>query len=102
MAEHIVSKKQYSYVFGALLALTLITTVVGMADLGPFNVVVALAIAVIKALLVVLFFMHIYWSNRLNKLTVAAGVAWLALLLWLTLTDIASRGWLPATGVPGR
>jgi caa(3)-type oxidase subunit IV len=53
-----------------------------MIDLGRLNVVVALVIATIKALLVVLFFMHIYWSSKLNKLVVVSGVAWLALLLW--------------------
>ena len=98
MAEHIVTKKQYSYVFGTLLLLTFVTTFVGMMDLGRLNVVVALVIAVIKALLVVLFFMHIYWSTRLNRVVVASGVAWLALLLWLTLTDVLSRGWLPFPG----
>ena len=98
MAEHIVTKKQYAYVFGALLVLTFTTTRVGMMDLGRLNVVVALTIAVIKAMLVVLFFMHIYWSTRLNKLVVVSGIAWLALLLWLTLTDFASRGWLPFPG----
>ncbi|SRR6266849_5469071 len=98
MAEHIVTKKQYSYVFGILLLLTFLTTAIGMIDLGRLNVVVALTIAVIKALLVMLFFMHIYWSPVLNKLAVVAGIAWLALLLWLTLTDFASRGWLPFPG----
>jgi len=98
MAEHIVTKKKYSLVFGALLLLTLVTTTVGMMDLGRLNVVVALVIAVIKATLVVLFFMHIFWSTKLTKIVVVAGVAWLALLLWLTLTDVLSRGWLPFPG----
>ena|SRR5579872_1635392 len=98
MSEHIVTKKQYSYVFGALLLLTLVTTVVGLMDLGPLNVVVALGIAVIKAMLVVLFFMHIYWSTNLNRLAAVSGLAWLGLLLWLTLTDFATRGWLPFPG----
>jgi cytochrome c oxidase subunit 4 len=98
MSEHIVTKKQYSFVFGALLLLTFVTTTVGMMDLGRLNVVVALVIAVIKALLVVLFFMHIYWSAKLTKLAVVSGIAWLVLLLWLTLTDILSRGWLPFPG----
>jgi cytochrome c oxidase subunit 4 len=98
MAEHIVTKKQYATVFGILMALTLVTTAVGMMDLRQWNVVVALTIAVIKASLVVLFFMHIYWSTTLNKLAVLAGIAWLGLLLWLTLTDIFSRGWLPFPG----
>ena len=98
MAEHIVTKKQYSYVFGALLLLTFVTTTVGMMDLGRLNVVVALVIAVVKATLVVLFFMHIYWSTKLTKVVVVSGIAWLVLLLWLTLTDVLSRGWLPFPG----
>jgi cytochrome c oxidase subunit 4 len=98
MTEHIVTKKQYALIFGILMVLTLATTAIGMIDLGRLNVVVALVIATIKALLVVLFFMHIYWASKLNKLVVVSGVLWLALLLWLTLTDIFSRGWLPFPG----
>jgi cytochrome c oxidase subunit 4 len=98
MSEHIVTKKQYSLVFGALLLLTFVTTAVGMINLGRLNVVVALVIAVVKATLVVLFFMHIYWSTKLTKVVVASGIAWLVLLLWLTLTDVLSRGWLPFPG----
>jgi cytochrome c oxidase subunit 4 len=98
MTEHIVTKKQYALIFGILIVLTLATTAIGMIDLGRLNVVVALVIATIKALLVVLFFMHIYWSSKLNKLVVVSGLVWLALLLWLTLTDFFSRGWLPFPG----
>jgi cytochrome c oxidase subunit 4 len=98
MSEHIVTKKQYSLVFGMLLVLTLTTTWVSYIDLGKLNVVVALVIAVVKSMLVVLFFMHVYWSTKLNKLVVVAGLAWLCLLLWLTLTDIFTRGWLPFPG----
>ncbi len=98
MTEHIVTKKQYALIFGILMVLTLATTAIGMIDLGRLNVVVALVIATIKALLVVLFFMHIYWSSKLNKLVVVSGLVWLALLLWLTLTDFFSRGWLPFPG----
>jgi cytochrome c oxidase subunit 4 len=98
MSEHIVTKKQYSYVFGILLILTLVTTWASYVDLGKLNVVVALVIAVVKSILVVLFFMHVYWSSKLNKIVVVSGLAWLALLLWLTLTDIVTRGWLPFPG----
>jgi len=98
MTEHVVTKKQYALIFAILMLLTMATTAIGMIDLGRLNVVVALVIATIKALLVVLFFMHIYWSSKLNKLVVVSGVVWLALLLWLTLTDIFSRGWLPFPG----
>ena len=98
MTEHIVTKKQYALIFAILMLLTLATTAIGMIDLGRLNVVVALVIATIKALLVVLFFMHIYWSSKLNKLVVVSGVVWLALLFWLMLTDVFSRGWLPFPG----
>lgn len=98
MSEHIVTKKQYGYVFGILLVLTLTTTWASYVDLGKLNVVVALVIATIKASLVVLFFMHVYWLNKFNKLVVVSGLAWLGLLLWLTLTDVVSRGWLPFPG----
>ncbi len=98
MSEHIVAKKQYAYVFVVLLVLTLTTTWASYFDLGKLNVVVALVIATIKASLVVLFFMHVYWMSKLNKIVVVSGVAWLVLLLWLTLTDIVTRGWLPFPG----
>lgn len=98
MSEYIVTKKQYAYVFVVLLVLTLTTTWASYFDLGKLNVVVALVIATIKASLVVLFFMHAYWMSKLNKIVVVSGVAWLVLLLWLTLTDIVTRGWLPFPG----
>ncbi len=98
MSEHIVTKKQYGVIFLILMILTLTTTWASYFDLGKLNVVVALVIATIKASLVVLFFMHVFWSSKLNKLVVVSGVAWLTLLLWLTLTDIFSRGWLPFPG----
>lgn len=88
-------KKVYFAIFAALLALTLITTEVARFDLGAMNVVVALAIAVIKAVLVVLFFMHVRHSSGLTKITVVAGLFWMAILITLTLSDYASRAWLP-------
>ncbi|MCC6860854.1 MAG: cytochrome C oxidase subunit IV family protein [Bryobacterales bacterium] len=98
MAEHIISRKTYTYVFLALLVLTGITTAVAFVDLGALNVVVALAIAVVKMLLVALVFMHVLYSRRLTQITVAGGLMWLAILLVLTMTDFVTRGWL---GVPG-
>ena len=98
MSEHIVTKKQYAVVFVLLLILTLTTTWASYFDLGQMNVVVALVIATIKAGLVVLFFMHVYWLGKFNKLVVVSGVAWMFLLLWLTLTDVVTRGWLPFPG----
>ena len=98
MTEHIVSKKTYAVIFGILLLLTAVTTAVGYVDLGRINVVVALAIAAIKGVLVVLFFMHLAYSRRLTQMTIVAALLWLALLISLTLADIWSRGWIAGTG----
>jgi len=98
MSEHIVTKRQYAVVFLILMILTLTTTWASYFDLGKLNVVVALVIATIKGSLVVLFFMHVYWQTKLTKIVVVSGVAWMSLLLWLTLTDIVTRGWLPFPG----
>ena len=95
MSVHIVSKKIYFAVFGALLILTATTVFVATIDLGPFNTIVALVIALCKASLVVLFFMHVRYSPRIIGLTIFAGLLWLAILIGLTLTDYLSRSWLP-------
>jgi cytochrome c oxidase subunit 4 len=99
MSEHVVSRKIYFAVFGALLVLTALTTAVAFVNLGPLNDVAMLAIAVLKAVLVILIFMHVKYSGRLTGLVVAGGFLWLVLLLALTLQDYATRGWL---GVPGK
>ncbi|HYX23114.1 MAG TPA: cytochrome C oxidase subunit IV family protein [Thermoanaerobaculia bacterium] len=92
MAEHVTSRKVYFLVFAALLALTLATVLVAELDLGVFNDVAALVIAVTKAMLVLLFFMHIRHSTRMTVLTAVAGFFWLAILIGLTMADYASRG----------
>jgi cytochrome c oxidase subunit IV len=99
MTGHIDSVKTYVGVLLALLILTALTTAVAYVDLGPFSVVVALTIAVIKMLFVALFFMHLRHSNQLTKLVVLGGLMWLGILLALTLSDFATRGWI---GVPGK
>ena len=98
MTEHIVSKKTYALIFGILLVLTGVTTAVGYVDLGRMNVVVALTIAAIKGVLVVLFFMHLAYSRRLTQMTILAALAWLALLISLTLADVWSRSWIVGAG----
>ena len=95
MAEHIVPRKVYFAVFTALIVLTATTTVVSFIDLGPWNTVVALGIAFLKATLVTLFFMHVKYSPRLTQVTIAGGLFWLAILIVLTLSDFMTRGWLP-------
>ena len=88
------SAKIYTVVFLALLALTGITTAVAYVDLGHFSVVVALSVAVVKMLLVALFFMHLRHSNKLTRIVVAGGLLWLAILIVLSLSDLLTRNWL--------
>jgi cytochrome c oxidase subunit IV len=97
--EPIDSVMTYALVFLALIAATVITTAVAFVDLGPFSVVVALAIAICKMLLVVLFFMHVRHSTKLTKLVLVGGVLWFFILIGMTYTDFGSRTWM---GVPGR
>lgn len=86
--------KTYFLVWGALLLGTFLTYEAALLDLGPFNSVVALAIATTKALLVALFFMHLKnASERLLKVVVASTIFFLMILLFLTLTDYISRPW---------
>src|SRR5215208_4695631 len=78
----------------ALMVLLALTWIIGYVNLGSFNLVVALAISISKALLVALFFMHIKGSSRLLHLAATAGVIWLLILLSLTLGDYFTRNWL--------
>jgi len=96
MTEHIDSIRTYTLVLLALLVLTAVTTLVAFVDLGEFSVVVALAIAVCKMLLVALFFMHVRHSTKLTKLVVLGGLLWLGIPISLTMADFATRGWLGA------
>ena len=79
----------------ALMLLLALTWSIGYVNLGMFNVIIALAIAVAKALLVALFFMHIKGSSRLLHLAMAVGVIWLIIMFSLTLGDYLTRGWVP-------
>lgn len=95
MTERIVSPRIYYAVFGALVFLTLLTTGVAYIDLGILNPIVGLTIALCKASLVVLFFMHVWYRGRLTWVLLGAGVLWLAFLIAFTLSDVATRGWIP-------
>jgi cytochrome c oxidase subunit 4 len=95
MVSHPEPKKTYFSVFGALMVFTAATVYAATFELGPLNAVVALTIAVTKATLVVLYFMHLRHSQRLTQFVVAAGFLWLVILIALTLSDYASRHWLP-------
>jgi cytochrome c oxidase subunit 4 len=98
MSAHIVPVKTYVGIFIALLVLTALTTAVAFVDLGPFNTVAALTIAVIKMLLVILFFMHVKYSSGLTRIVIVAGFFFLAILVSLTLADEFTRGWTPNAG----
>ncbi len=101
MSEHVSSPKNYVLIFAALMILTGVTVWIAKVDLGWANDVVALTVAVAKALLVILFFMHVRYSTRMTALTALAGFFWLAILILITMSDYWSRGLiLPA--VPGK
>jgi cytochrome c oxidase subunit 4 len=95
-AGHLVSVRVYFAVFGALMALTALTIFAATRDLGAFNTVVAMVIACTKAVLVVLYFMHVRYSTKLTWAVIAGGFLWLVLLLLMTLSDYLTRGpgWL--------
>ncbi|MBN9615732.1 MAG: oxidase [Acidobacteriales bacterium 59-55] len=91
--HHIVTPRTYIFVFITLLIFTGLTVVAAYIDLGIFNPVVALAIASFKAVVVLLFFMHVKYQSRLIKLTVASGFFTFLVLTTLSLSDYISRAW---------
>jgi cytochrome c oxidase subunit IV len=91
--EHIVPLSTYVAVFFSLLILTALTTGVAYIDMGRWNLIVALAIAVCKALLVVLFFMHAKYNKGLSRIAMIAAVFWLGLLITFSLSDELTRHW---------
>jgi cytochrome c oxidase subunit 4 len=94
---HVAPKSLYYAIFLALLVGTGITVWVAFYDFGAFNNIVMLTIACVKALLVILFFMHVRWSTRLTWVVVASGFFWLLIMFTLTMSDYYSRGWIPGT-----
>ncbi|HEY2389287.1 MAG TPA: cytochrome C oxidase subunit IV family protein [Candidatus Binatia bacterium] len=97
--DHVVPLSVYFGIFATLLVLTGVTTAVAFVDLGRMNVFVALTIAVVKASLVLLYFMHLRYTARLTPLMVAIAFFWLAIMIVLTMADFVSRGWF--TGLLG-
>jgi len=92
-SEHVVPVMTYVGVFLALLVLTALTTGVAFVNLGPFNTVVALFIAVIKMLLVVLFFMHVRYNKGLTRIVIVGAFFWLGIMMALMLSDELTRHW---------
>src|SRR5690348_7919938 len=92
MSEHTASSKMYYAIWTLLLILTVVTAWVATVDLGPLNTIVALAIATVKATVVVLFFMHVkYASEKLTKVVIMSALFWMLILLMLSLADYTWR-----------
>jgi cytochrome c oxidase subunit 4 len=89
-----VSRGFYFLIWAALLILLLLTWGAAQFHFGPFNVVVALLIALTKTALVILYFMHVRQSSKLTWVFVAAGFFWLGILIVLGMSDYLSRGWI--------
>jgi cytochrome c oxidase subunit IV len=98
-SAHVTPVKVYVTIFVALLVFTFLTYDVARYDLGALNTPVALAIAITKASLVVMFFMGLRFNTPLTKVVAVAGLFWLLILFGLTMNDYLTRTWL---GVAGR
>ena len=92
--HHIVPKSTYYLIFLALMVGTGLTWWVATIDLGAMNNVIMLTIAVTKATLVVLFFMHVKYGSKLTWMVVLAGLFWLGIMLAMTMNDYFTRAWL--------
>jgi cytochrome c oxidase subunit 4 len=94
VSEKVTSPPTYFVVFAALVALTVLTVSVSFLELGSWHTPVGVGVGIVKALLVVLFFMHLWGSTRLTWLVVAAALFWFGILIALTLSDYLTRSWL--------
>ncbi len=95
MTHHITPVRTYVLVWLALVILTFTTAGVAFIDMGPFNIVVAIGIAVVKMTLVVWIFMAVRDQTTLTRLFVVAGFFWFFILIVFTGADYISRGWSP-------
>jgi len=84
----------YFLVYGGLLVLLVLTVVISLFHLGTLGIALALTIAVLKALLVMAYFMHLRYSSRLTQLFAGAGFAWLLIMFIFVMADYISRGWV--------
>jgi|SRR6266516_2969283 len=92
--HHVTGIPIYIGIFAALMVLTILTVAVSRFDLGLLNTPIALSIAVVKATLVILFFMHVIHSTRLTWVVIISSFLWLALLFVLTFADYFTRDWV--------
>jgi cytochrome c oxidase subunit 4 len=91
--DHILPKRVYYTIFGILILCTYLTVQIAFFDLGALNTIAALGIAVFKATLVVLFFMHVKYSTRLTWAVVLGSLFWFGILVSITMADYLTRGW---------
>jgi cytochrome c oxidase subunit 4 len=98
MSHHIAEKKTYFTVYVALMVLLFLTVGAAYINLGPLNFPVTMVIAVIKAVMIVLIFMHVRWSDHLTWIFSSAAFLWLAILIALTLNDYLTRDLLHIPG----
>ncbi|HYG78425.1 MAG TPA: cytochrome C oxidase subunit IV family protein [Planctomycetota bacterium] len=91
MPQHILPVSTYLLIFAALLALLLATVGAQYIELGPYNILLALTIAIFKAVLVVLYFMHVRFSSRLTWIFASAAFLWLGILLTFVMADYLMR-----------
>ena len=99
-AHHVVPVSVYLKVFTALMVLLVITLAAAAVDLshvwGPLNVLIAATIAVIKAVLIILYFMHVRYSSKLTWFFAGAAFLWLIVMFSFTFSDYMSRNWMPS------
>jgi cytochrome c oxidase subunit 4 len=93
VSAHVLPKRIYYTIFGILMLCTYLTVQIAFFDLGRLNTIAALGIAILKATLVILYFMHVKYSPRLTAAVVAGSVFWFAILIALTMTDYLTRAW---------
>jgi cytochrome c oxidase subunit 4 len=98
--HHVIEVWTYVKIYFALMALLAVTVGAYYMDMGShqINLVVAMTIAMVKAVLIVLFFMHVYYSAPLTWVTAVGSLLWVGLLLMFLLADYLSRGWLDILG----
>ena len=94
MSQHIIPIRVNFLIFATLMALLALTVVVSSFDLGAIEIPIALSIAVTKAILIMMYFMHLRFSTRLTWLFAASSSLWLAILIAFLLSDFLSRTWL--------
>ncbi len=93
MSEYIVPRTTYVTVFIVLAILTVATALIAFLDLGVFSPIIALTIAIIKATIVVMFFMHLWYSDKLTWIVWGAALFWLGIMFVLSMSDYLTRGW---------